>query len=49
VDLGTGKERAGLRGHADYVYAVTFTPDGKALATGSRDGTVTLWDVTAGT
>ena len=30
------------------VYSVSFSPDGKTLASGSRDGTVRLWDVNTG-
>jgi len=32
-------------GHEDYVNAVAFSPDGKTLATGSRDITIRLWQV----
>jgi WD40 repeat protein len=38
------KERATLTGHTDYVICVTFSPDGKALASGSCDDTIKLWD-----
>ena len=34
-----------LAKHDDNVYALAFSPDGKTLASGSRDGTVKLWDV----
>src|SRR5262249_53876204 len=37
-----------LRGHAEPVLALTFSPDGKALASASSDQTVRLWDVAAG-
>jgi WD40 repeat protein len=30
------------------VYSVTFSPDGKTLATASADGTARLWDVQTG-
>ena len=35
-----------LTGHANYVLRVAFSPDGKALATGSVDSTIKLWEVT---
>ncbi len=36
------------RGHADQVYAVSWSPDGKRIASGSRDVTVQVWDVANG-
>jgi WD40 repeat protein len=39
------KLRATFMGHADSVYCVAFSPDGKTLASGSYDGTIKLWDV----
>jgi WD40 repeat protein len=36
-----------LIGHRQPVGALTFSPDGSIIATGSRDGTVRLWDAAA--
>ena len=35
---------AGARGHKDYVMSIAFSSDGTRLVSGSRDGTVRLWD-----
>jgi WD40 repeat protein len=35
-----------LTGYAGSVNAVAFAPNGRSLATGSRDGKVILWDLT---
>jgi WD40 repeat protein len=37
-----------LRGHLDFVYAVTFSPDGKWIATGGWDQSIRLWDRSTG-
>src|SRR5215813_9059102 len=36
--------RLTLEGHRDAVNCLAYAPDGKTLATGSKDGTVRLWD-----
>src|SRR5262249_43981242 len=44
-DLGSGKQRAILKGHLQAVLAVAFSPDGKTLVTGGNDRKVKLWNV----
>jgi WD40 repeat protein len=45
VEKGVWREVATLRRHQDHVYSVSFSPDGKFLASGSRDRTVKVWEV----
>lgn len=56
-NLQTAKARASLKGHAGPVFAVTFSPDGRLIASGSGrfasngqagDGEVKLWDAGTG-
>ena len=44
-DTATWKELASYRGHAKFVAAINYRPDGRVLITASNDGTVKLWPV----
>ena len=44
----TGSQIAVLSGHTNWVRSVTFSSDGRSLASGSGDTTVKLWDVQTG-
>jgi WD40 repeat protein len=39
------KEIATLSGHRDYIFSISFSPDGGMLASGSDDGTVKVWSL----
>jgi RNA polymerase sigma factor (sigma-70 family) len=44
-EVATGKERRRFAGHRDEVKAVAFTPDGRAVVSGSQDNTVLVWSL----
>jgi hypothetical protein len=46
-DLEASKELGRFAGHQGDVTAVSFSPNGRSLATGSTDTTVLVWDVAA--
>jgi WD40 repeat protein len=41
--LTGGQAGAKLRGHQDFLFAVAYSPDGRTLASGGRDGLLKLW------
>ena len=47
-DAETGDPIRTLTGHTDWVWSVSFSPDGRTIASGSRDDTVRFWDVETG-
>jgi WD40 repeat protein/serine/threonine protein kinase len=44
----THQELKTLRGHADQVWCVAFSPDAQRVVSGSFDGTAKVWDVASG-
>jgi RNA polymerase sigma factor (sigma-70 family) len=48
-ETATGKELRHWQGHKGWIESVTFSPDGKTLASsGSKEGRICLWDVKTG-
>ena len=48
ADTHTGKIKTTLEGHTKRVTSVTFSPDGKMLASGDHEGVIRLWDISTG-
>lgn len=48
IDVETSKTDAVLKGHNDFITSATFSPDGRTIATSSRDKTIKLWDISTG-
>jgi WD40 repeat protein/DNA-binding SARP family transcriptional activator len=48
TDADSGERHIGLAGHEGEVERIDWSPDGSRLATGSRDGTTRVWEVTDG-
>jgi len=47
-NLPTMAEEFRLKGHKDEIFGMTFSPDGKTLATASWDSTMKMWHVASG-
>jgi RNA polymerase sigma factor (sigma-70 family) len=47
-NLPNGEERATLKGHTDSIWSVRFAPDGRTLATASRDQKTKIWETATG-
>jgi WD40 repeat protein len=47
LDAETGRQLGPALHHADAVLCVAFHPDGKSVATGTRDGMVQRWSTPA--
>ena len=48
IDVASGRERFLSKARADEIKAVTFSPDGRRLATGRLNGTIRIWDSARG-
>jgi WD40 repeat protein len=48
ISLGEQKVQRTLRGESDEFLCVAWSPDGRTIATGTRDGTILFWDPETG-
>ena len=48
IGLPDGRVEHALAGHRVYVFAASFRPDGKRLATLGAEGTIRVWDTGSG-
>ena len=48
VDVATGAVRSRLSGHQRGINALSFSPDGRTLATAGADRCIKLWDLATG-
>ena len=46
--IGDYQHTLEIREHKDYISKLAFSPDGKTLLTGSKDGTIQAWDTATG-
>jgi len=47
-DIASGRIAMSLKGHIENISIITYSPDGKYIATGSYDKTVKIWDAKTG-
>jgi WD40 repeat protein len=47
-NAATGQDLATLQGHTDRLTSVAFSPDGKRVATASKDQTIKIWEADTG-
>ncbi len=43
--METGSRHITFTGHKSYVSSVSFSPDGRSIASGSSDGSIRIWDL----
>jgi WD40 repeat protein len=48
IDLATGREHEHSAGHTSDITSLTYSPDGRFLVSGAKDGTIRLWDAQTG-